>query len=95
MIPMREVDAGHRQGSEGLHAAVQGGLGQVRLGSCSADRVSPGKAEAALMMRSNADAPQTRWTRHLRRVPSLGEKATAGVSPVVRQLSLRYLIQIE
>ena len=47
------------------------------------------------MMRSNADAPQTRWTRHLRRVSSLGEKATAGASPVVRQLSLRYLIQIE
>jgi hypothetical protein len=78
-----------------MHEAVSRGMRQVQRGSRSADGISAGKAETALMIRSNADAPQTRWTRHLRRVSSLGEKATAGASPVVRQLSLRYLIQIE
>jgi hypothetical protein len=40
---------GHRPGPQGLHAAVQGGLGQVQCRSCTADRISPGKAEAPLM----------------------------------------------
>jgi hypothetical protein len=51
------VESGHRQGSEGLHAAVQGGVGAVRWRSGQSDRVPGGKATRAADSESAVGLP--------------------------------------
>jgi hypothetical protein len=54
---------GHWQRPQGLHAAIQSGLGQVQLGPHSADRVDPGETEAVLKSLSRYEAATRADTR--------------------------------